>query len=140
MKKTHLSILLFFTVIAVLFLTGSFDNKKIDTGKNPPIKNTLKSVSLFKDTVGVEASQLFADMENINAAIAEIGYPDAGYKIWEVRGDGKDFRFMVEGYWPDLETYRKIHDHELYKKAIGVKYESWAALKSTWYNKFDKVH
>ena len=136
MKKNIPFILI--SLAAFIFL-ASFNSKKKDSLEKVKIENTLKSVSLFKDTVGVDSKQLLADFRKVNKAIAEIGYPDAGYRIWEVKSEDAGFRYMIEGYWPDMETYRKIHSHELYQKATSVESASFNALKQTWYYRFDRV-
>ena len=90
--------------------------------------------------MGVDLSKLYADFEKVNIAIDSIGYPDAGYKIWEVISDDTlDFRFMVEGYWPDKQTYDLIHDHELYQNAANMDNPRWASLKGTWYHRFNRI-
>lgn len=94
----------------------------------------------MQDTLGTDPAQLYAEFERVNVAIDSIGYPDAGYQIWEVNGDDSlGFRFMVEGYWPDQKTYDLIHDHELYKKATSLEFASWSGLKNTWYHRFSRV-
>ena len=125
--------------VIVLIVITSFSHEKSDSPVQAKIVNTLKSVSLFQDTVGIDSKQLLADFERVNKAIAAIGYPDAGYQIWEVQSEDSGFRFMIEGYWPDMETYRKIHSHELYKNATAAESDSWKALKQTWYYRFAKV-
>jgi hypothetical protein len=102
------------------------------------IENTLKSVSLFYDSVGVNPSDLMSFVEHMNKAIDSIGYPNAGYKLWIVQSDtSKDYRFMLEGYWPDQATYDLIHNHELYKNAgTGDEGKIWKNLKSVSYNRF----
>jgi hypothetical protein len=105
------------------------------------IENTLKSVSLWSDSAGVDPLELLSSIERTNRAIDSIGYPDAGYKLWIVQSDTfKNYRFMLEGYWPDQAIYDIIHNHELYKNA-GKGYEQeeeklWKGLKSTSYNRF----
>lgn len=125
--------------ILLLFFSSSC-NQTIPSDTQGKIENTLKSVSLFQDSLGINSSILLADFEKVNAAIDSIGYPDAGYVIWEVAStDSLNFRFMVEGYWPDQSTYKEIHNHDLYKKATELDNASWSSLKSTWYYKFKKV-
>ena len=66
-----------------------------------------------------------------------IGYLDAGYKIWQVDSqDSLDFKFMVEGYWPDQKTYDIIHKHELFKKIRKTVKTNFEGLQSTWYHRF----
>ncbi len=102
------------------------------------IENTLKSVSLFYDSTGVNPSELISFLERMNKAIDSIGYPDAGYKLWVVQSDtSKDYRFMVEGYWPDQAAYDLIHNHELYKNASQGEDETvWKNLKNITYKRF----
>lgn len=102
------------------------------------IENTLKSVSLFYDSTGVNPSELLSFLENMNKAIDSIGYPDAGYKLWVVQSDTiKDYRFMLEGYWPDQAAYDLIHNNDLYKNASKGGDESvWKNLKNISYNRF----
>ena len=129
-----------FLLFSSLLIQFSCDQSKEELSNKPLIENTLKSVSLFQDSIGVDPIQIYADFQKVNIAIDSIGYPDAGYKLWEVISDDKlDFRFMVEGYWPDKKTYDLIHDHELYKKATKVENATWSSLKSTWYYRFNKI-
>ncbi len=135
--KTTSGILL---VIASLLVLSSCDQSTKETDKKAQIKNTIKSVTLFQDSIGIEPIQLLADLERINNAIDSIGYPDAGYKLWEVISDDTlEFRFMVEGYWPDKETYETIHDHELYQNETKIENATWSGLKSTWYYRFKRI-
>ena len=112
--------------------------KKVDVVK---IENTLKSVSLFYDSTGVNPSELISFLDRMNKAIDSIGYPDAGYKLWIVQSDtSKDYRFMLEGYWPDQAGYDLIHNDELYKNASeGGDETIWKHLKNISYNRFVMV-
>jgi len=107
------------------------------------IENTLKSVSLWSDSLMIDPNEVMASLERINEAIDSIGYPDAGYKLWLVQSDSAlDFRFMIEGYWPDQAIYDTIHNHELYKQATkraDEEDEFWESLINTWYNRFTRV-
>ena len=102
------------------------------------IENTLKSVSLFHDSTGVNPSELLSFLESMNKAIDSIGYPDAGYKLWIVQSDtSKDYRFMLEGYWPDQAAYDLIHNNDLYKNASkGGDETVWKNLKNVSYKRF----
>ena len=106
----------------------------------PGIENTLKSVSLWIDSIPADPVKLLGSFERINQAIDSIGYPDAGYKFWQVDSqDSLSFKFMIEGYWPNLETYEKIHEHELYKQVMVAEKSDFEGLKNTWYHRFKKV-
>jgi len=127
-------------LIAVILFTHSCDQPSPEVADIAVIKNTIKSVSLFEDSVGIDPIKLYSEVEVINKAIDSIGYPNAGYKIWEViTDDTLEFRFMVEGYWPDKEIYDKIHDHELYKEASSNVGTAIRSLNSTWYYRFQRI-
>ena len=129
-----------FLVITSLFFACSCDQSTNENDNSAKIKNTIKSVSLFQDTTGVDVLQLLAEFEMVNDAIDSIGYPDAGYKLWEVISeDSLGFRFLVEGFWPDKQTYDLIHDHELYKNAVSVENATFSHLQSTWYHRFTRI-
>jgi len=128
----------FLAMTFMIILCSNCNQKKEDVVKS---ENTLKSVSLFYDSTGVNPSELLASIERMNRAIDSIGYPDAGYKLWIVQSDTSgDYRFMLEGYWPDQEIYDVIHNHELYKNANkGLEQEDeklWKNLKNISYNRF----
>ena len=104
------------------------------------IENTLKSVSLIMDTVSVDQAELLASLERFNEAIDSIGYPDAGYELWIVQSDTvSDFRFMLNGNWPNQQVYDEIHEHELYKSALEPEEELWDNLTTTLYCRFTRV-
>ena len=136
-KKSSVVVL----TIATILIQFSCDTKVDESINHNEIKNTLKSVSLWQDSLGINPTELFVEFEKLNIAIDSIGYPDAGYKIWEVIvEDSLGFRFMVEGFWPDQKTYDFIHNHELYKKAHDNRNATWwSGLKNTWYFRFKSI-
>ena len=108
---------IFLSLIISLFI-GSCTQKVKVSENTAKIENTLVSVSIWKDTLGLTPSECLASIEKINKAIDSIGYPDAGYKLWLTQGDAnKDIRFMMEGYWPNQAIYDTIHNNVLYKNA-----------------------
>ena len=136
MKTKSFFCILPISLMIVLVFTHC-DQKVKKTEKAVKIENTLKSVSLWSDSAGIDPQELLASLENINRVIDSIGYPDAGYKLWIVQSDTiKDFRFMLEGYWPDQEIYDIIHNHELYINSNIGSEQLWAGLKSVSYNRF----
>ncbi len=132
MKKT----IFFGLILFVLF--GSCTQKSKESEEINKIENTLKSVSLLYDSIGINPSELLSMFERINKAIDSIGYPDAGYKIWLIQGDTiKDFRFMLEGYWPNQAIYDTIHNNKLYLNAWNSEDEKvWRKMKNISYNRF----
>lgn len=137
MKKVFL-----LSLIITVIIVSCTQNKAVP---ETIIENTLKSVSFWYDSVGIDPHDLFLSVERVNKAIDSIGYPDAGYKVWLVQSDtNKAYRFMMEGYWPNQAIYDTIHNHELYKnanKAAASKEEEelWKALKGVDYNRFTLV-
>ena len=131
----------FFLSLIILLIIGSCTQKKAEP--EAKIENTLKSVSFWYDSVGIDPHELFLSIERANKAIDSIGYPDAGYKLWVVQSDtNKAYRFMIEGYWPNQALYDTIHNHELYKNnnpATKAEEDLWKALKSVDYNRFTLI-
>jgi len=138
MKKVFLTT----SVIAAvaIFCISSCTQKDIEKEEFSKIENTLKSVSLWQDSLNVDPTKLLASLERINKAIDSIGYPDAGYQLWIVQSDtATGTRFMLNGNWPNQAVYNEIHDHELYKNANEFEDELWSTLSATWYNRFMRV-
>lgn len=140
MKNNQNLFSLLFSFALLLFLASCTQTTTESEPAPERIKNTLKSVSLFQDTVGVDPAEVYALLEVVNKAIDSIGYPDAGYKMWEVNGaDTLDFRYMVEGYWPDQATYDEIHGNELYKNAFDTEDPAFEAMVNIWYHRFNRI-
>ena len=138
MRRTSFIIPVF--VFAVLLLVNYSCAPAVSEKAESQIENTLKSVSLVKDTVSIDQTEFLASLERINEAIDSIGYPDAGYELWIVQSDTvTDFRFMVNGNWPNQEVYDEIHEHELYKSALEPEEELWNKLTTTLYCRFTRV-
>lgn len=135
MKKT----LLFSTILILILFVFSCAPPTEETEEPAPIENTLQSVSYFKDTVGRDPQILLDAFAKSNEAIDEIGYPDAGYKLWINQEDTTNIRFMVEGFWPDQEAYDIIHNHQLYLDAMAADSNAWEGLVSVEYHRFEKV-
>jgi len=134
--KTSLASILFVLFALPIFFSCTQPVSELEDPVK--IENTLKSVSLWNDSIRINPSALLASFERINAAIDSIGYPDAGYKLWQLKSDSIN-RFLVEGFWPDQAVYNAIHDHELYKTAMEAEEQIWEGLEMAWYNQFIKV-
>jgi hypothetical protein len=135
LKATPIGILLIFFVLSIFFSCKQPTSELKETVKT---ENTLKSVSIWNDTVSIDPSKLLAAFIRINAAIDSIGYPDAGYELWQMKSDSIN-RFLVEGFWPNQNAYDAIHDHEIYKTAMKNEEQNWEGLEMAWYNRFAKV-
>ena len=114
-------------------------NTQQDSSETDKIENTIQSVTYFKDTTGIDPLELKAALNSMNEAIDEIGYPDAGYKLWTNQSEESEIRFMVEGFWPDQEAYDIIHEHQLYKDAANADTTKWDGLVGAVYHRFSKV-
>ena len=126
--------------LVVIVITATFCNsKKGEAQETVKIPNTLQSVSYFQDTIGMDPQELLTFFNKWNKAIDEIGYPDAGYKIWVIQEDTSNINYMIEGYWPDQETYDKIHDHELYQKVYEEAKGKLESFISVEYHRFKKI-
>lgn len=78
-----------------------------------------KSIHLFNLPDDITERQLSAAISEINSAITELGYSGVGYQLYKVEADSiKEYRYFMEGLWPDPETYKKIHDSEDWKQAV----------------------
>ncbi len=109
-----------------------------ESEENNKIENTLQSVSLLYDSIGIEPSDLLSMVKRLNKAIDLIGYPDSGYKLWLIQGDSiMDFRFMIEGSWPNQAIYDTIHNNKLYLNAWNSEdAKIWNKLNTISYHRF----
>ena len=76
-----------------------------------------KSLHLFELPDGISEKQLNDFLEEMNMAIAEEGYPGAGYHLYKITSENDEYKYFMEGVWPDSATYDKIHDSEKWKAA-----------------------
>jgi hypothetical protein len=136
-KRTIFPFLLVFLGIFAYGLTQCDTDRQDERFK-------LKSISLWSDTSGIDPYMLRTSLERINKTIDSIGYPGAGYRLWVVTEDSLEFRFMIEGLWPDQESYDKINDDERYKNAIenymdDTEEQLWNSLDMKWFSMFSSV-
>ncbi len=137
--KTKIVLIGFLTAFVVI--TFSCIPSKKESQQTVQLENTLKSVSFWIDSITVDPSEILISLERINKAIDEIGYPDAGYELWQIQGDSiTEFKFLVEGYWPDQAIYDTIHNHVLYNEAWETDTELWNKLDAVLYHRFIKVN
>jgi hypothetical protein len=101
------------------------------------IENTLKSVSFWQDSAKIEPEEIWALLEKVNNTIDSIGYPDSGYQLWIVQADTLDeYRFLINGLWPNQEIYDEIHNHELYQSSTKGWEELMNMIKFVKYDRF----
>jgi hypothetical protein len=134
--------ILFLSMIISLIIVSCVQKVK-ESEKVAKIENTLISVALFKDSLGVDPSKFLSILERRNKAIDTMGYPDAGYQLWLIQGDSnKDFRFMSIGSWPNQAIYDTIHHNKIFLKNATLTPEEekmFMGIKQTTYNRFTVV-
>ena len=79
----------------------------------------VKSVLLY-DTIRKWPIDTILDaLADINLVIAEIETRQAGYSLWRVQSDTiPDYRYLIQGHWPDQASYDSIHVHPDFRKAL----------------------
>ncbi len=89
----------------------------------------LKSLHLLNLPAEVSESQLASALEHINSAIAEVGYPGAGYTLFKVQSDTTaEYQYLWEGNWPSQAAYDVIHQNEAYTAAFEMHQALFDAL------------
>lgn len=76
-----------------------------------------KSLHLFELPDGITEQKLNDFLKEMNKAISDEGYPEAGYHLYKITDENADYKYFMEGVWPDAKTYKKIHDSEKWKAA-----------------------
>ncbi len=89
-----------------------------------------KSLHLFKLPQGVSEKQLNDFLKKMNTAISEEGYPGAGYHLYKITGEDNEYKYFMEGVWPDAETYNKIHESEKWKAAADSGKEMFKKIQA----------
>jgi hypothetical protein len=122
--------ILFFT-LTLFFFTSCVSNNEKDPEKDLPASFEVVSLHLYDSTMNISDADMHAWLNEINAAIEEIGYPGAGYKFWKAIDETiVQNKYMILSSWPGEEEYKLIHDHEAYK-AVQEKYSELGGNIST---------
>lgn len=85
--------------------------------KNNGTTSKKKSLHLFELPQGVTEQKLNDFLKEMNQAISDEGYPEAGYHLYKITDNNDKFKYFMEGVWPDAATYDKIHNSEKWKAA-----------------------
>ncbi|WP_082063508.1 nuclear transport factor 2 family protein [Draconibacterium sediminis] len=83
-----------------------------------PNKNdkNMASLHLLKVPEDKSIDTLLDALNNLNQAIAEMGFWDCGYTVMKVVPDSNDeFNYFIKGNWINQEIYDAIHDSEAWK-------------------------
>jgi hypothetical protein len=88
-----------------------------DRAQDGPAIKSIHMMNLPSNAREVDVANMVTDL---NEAIADAGYADAGYKLWRISGgQNADHAYLWEGTWPSSSAYDAIHDSEPYKAAMG---------------------
>lgn len=89
--------------------------KQIELANSLPVKSVL----LYDTIQRWPLDTIQAALADINAVIASIESRDAGYSIWKVQSDTiPDYRYLIQGHWPDQASYDSIHVNPDFRKAL----------------------
>ena len=112
------------------FFTRADDNFSLPKGYHTVSKVTGSNISivsthLLKLDNEAPLKRLRKPLAELNALIAEIGYPECGYVIYKVNSDfDTDYTHILEGRWMSENVYNYIHNHpkyiELFEKHIEL--------------------
>jgi hypothetical protein len=105
------------------------------------VSPALKSHHLFNLPATITEAEFAAVLGDLNSAIAEAGYPEAGYRLWKVTGEQVgDYTYLWEGNWPSQAAYDTIHDHAAYAAAIERIPSSFDAMEEAQiYNRYVEI-
>lgn len=112
--------------ISVLFLAcDSQDDRQAPVTQGP----ALKSLHLITLPGDVSDEEVASALNVINERIADLGYPQAGYRMWKANGEvTTGYTHLWEGYWPSQAAYDEIHESEEYKQAGESNQALWEKL------------
>ncbi len=106
-----------------------------------PESPALKSHHLLNLPDGITEADVVAALSDANSAVAEAGYPEAGYRLWKVTGerDGR-YSYLWEGNWPSQAAYDSIHNHAAVVAAGERNQSVFAALSERQvYNRYVEI-
>lgn len=101
----------------------------------------VTSLHLYDSTMNVSEDELAKVLDELNAVIAEIGFPGAGYSLWKAQDDSlMQNRFMILSRWPDKTAYDSIHNCEAYNSFHEENKEFFESVrKRSLYHRYDLV-
>lgn len=100
-----------------------------------------KSIYVFDMPNDMTEAQWSAAINELNAAIARIGYPNAGYTFYKTSDNSvKNNRYYFEGVWPAGAGHKKIHEDPAFLEASKKLDPLYAKIKAVeMYRKLEKV-
>ena len=106
-----------------------------------PASPALKSHHLINLPASITEADVVEAFHDINAIIAEAGYPEAGYRLWKVTGEQTgEYTYLWEGNWPSQAAYDSIHAIPAYTETGGRHQSLWDALVADQvYNRYVEI-
>lgn len=105
--------------------------RDISNGDAPPAPATEKSIHVFDMPDGLTEAQWSESIKEMNAVIAGIGYPGAGYAFYKTSDNTvKNNRYYFEGVWPAGDGYQKIHEDPAFIEASKKMDPLYAKVKA----------
>jgi hypothetical protein len=101
----------------------------------------LKSHHLLNLPVSITEADVVEAFTYVNSAIAEAGYPDAGYRLWKVTGEqAGEYTYLWEGNWPSQSAYDSIHNLSVYTET-GTRHQAVfeALMEVEVYNRYVEI-
>ena len=102
----------------------------------------LNSMSFIDSLGGLSEAELLQAFEEVNTIIVDsLEYPGAGYTIWKVQADTVPYmRYLIRGTWPDMETYKIIHDNSLYEEATQQIWDKTQSVTTNMYRRYELLN
>jgi hypothetical protein len=118
---------------AAAFGTGFATASTADKGP------AIKSVHLLNLPSDLSEADVAEALGKLNVAVAEAGYPEAGYSLWKVTSEQTgEYAYLWEGDWPSQDDYDVIHSSESWTAAFEA--EVFEALRwQQTYNRYVEI-
>lgn len=105
--------------------------REVSNSDAPQAVAVEKSIHVFDMPKGITEAEWSAAIKEINAAIARIGYPNAGYTFYKTSDNSvKNNRYYFEGVWPEGAGYKKIHEDAAFVEAAKKIDPLYAKIKA----------
>lgn len=116
--------LLFLLLILSLLFSCQLDQPKLNIdSKDVSVSSTnslpVKSVLLYDTIQRWPIDTILSALADINQVVGNIEQRHAGYSLWKVQSDTiEDYRYLIQGHWPDQSSYDSIHVNPDFRKAL----------------------
>ncbi|MBC7572298.1 MAG: nuclear transport factor 2 family protein [Spirosoma sp.] len=105
--------------------------RDISNSDAPPAPASEKSIHVFDMPKDITEARWAATIRELNAVIAKMGYPGAGYVFYKTSDNSvKNNRYYFEGVWPAGDGYRKIHEDPAFIEASKKLDPLYAKIKA----------